>query len=72
MNGDRAAHGPLSTARLLVAQFDAQIAEFEGMNRAARRTPRGRDLASRIDELRAGHAEWTARVNELQPRKEDR
>lgn len=56
----------LRTARMLLAQFIVQIEEFEGMNRRARRTPRGRDLAARIDGLREGHAKWTGRVTELE------
>jgi len=56
----------LRTARMLLAQFVVQIEEFEGMNRRQRRTPRGRDLARRIDGLREGHAKWKQRVAELE------
>ncbi len=55
----------LSTARLIVAQFQAQIDEFEGMNRASRRTPRGRDLAARMEGLRVGLRTWTQRVSDI-------
>lgn len=55
----------LTTALLLLAQFENQISEYEAMNRAARRTPRGRELSSRIDGLRQGHATWTNRVAQL-------
>lgn len=55
----------LTTALLLLVQFESQINEYEAMNRAARRTPRGRDLSARIDGLRQGHATWTNRVEQL-------
>lgn len=61
----RPAEKQLTTALLLLAQFEAQITEYEAMNRAERRTPRGRDLQSRIGGLREGHAKWKARAAEL-------
>lgn len=67
VNGaERPARNQLVTARMRVAQFEAQIAEFDGLNREGRRTPRGRDLEARIDGLRQGHAKWVARVAELE------
>lgn len=66
----RPSDAQLATARMLLAQFAAQIAEYEGMNREQRRTPRGRDLASRIQGLRAGHRKWTDRVAELEAQTE--
>lgn len=62
----RPARAQLTTARVLLAQFNDQIAEFESMNREARRSPRGRDLTARIDGLRTGQAKWAARVTELE------
>ncbi|QPZ39721.1 hypothetical protein [Paramicrobacterium chengjingii] len=67
----RSASKQLGTARMLLAQFDAQIQEFEGMNREARRTERGRDLAKRIDVLRDGQATWRDRVADLEKRAEE-
>ncbi|WP_437582714.1 hypothetical protein ACSAGD_10635 [Paramicrobacterium sp. CJ85] len=61
----------LATARMLLAQFNTQIQEFEGMNREARRTARGRDLTNRIDGLRQGHQTWTERVAELEKQVEE-
>jgi hypothetical protein len=59
----------LFTARLILEQFNAQIEEFDGMNRQDRRgTARGRDLSTRIDGLRDGQAKWAARVTELEER----
>lgn len=55
----------LTTAMLLVAQFEAQIAEHDTMTREQRRTPRGRDLTSRIDGLHQGLATWRHRVTIL-------
>lgn len=54
------------TAALLLAQFDEQIREHDAMNRDQRRTPRGRDLESRIDALRQGKATWSHRLRVLQ------
>ncbi|TQL46687.1 hypothetical protein FB562_2211 [Homoserinimonas aerilata] len=62
----RDARRQLSTARMLLAQFIVQIDEFEALNREQRRTPRGRDLANRIDALRTGHATWTKNVTDLE------
>lgn len=56
----------LSTAVWLLAQFKAQIAEYEAMNRKQRRTERGRDLHARIGQLRQGLATWEARRAELE------
>ncbi|GGD33230.1 hypothetical protein GCM10010915_12030 [Microbacterium faecale] len=67
----RPAEAQLSTARMLLAQFITQIDEFEDMNRQQRRTPRGRDLASRIYGLREGRAKWQARVVELEAQIEE-
>jgi hypothetical protein len=53
------------TAVTLLEMFNAQIAEFEGMNRAQRRTPRGRDLESRIGGLREGQRTWDERAAAL-------
>lgn len=63
---ERTPDAQLTTARMLLAQFITQIEEFEDMNREQRRTDRGRDLSSRIDGLREGHAKWTATVAELE------
>lgn len=68
MNGERSPQAQLSTARYLLAQFIAQLDEYEAMNRAQRRTPRGRDLTARLDGLRAGKAKWEARATKLQAR----
>lgn len=56
----------LGTARILLAQFAAQIDEYDAMNREQRRTPRGRDLASRIDGLRDGLDTWMAKAAALE------
>lgn len=61
----RSVEAQLATARMLFAQFHSQIDEFEAMNREARRTDRGRDLANRIDQLRSGWGTWEDRVREL-------
>lgn len=63
----RSATAQLATARHLLAQFEAQITEYEAMNREERRTPRGRDLTARIAGLRQGHTTWTARAAQLEP-----
>lgn len=68
----RPADAQLGTARHLLAQFITQVEEFEGMNREQRRTPRGRDLSSRIDGLREGREKWQARVDELEKQIEAR
>lgn len=62
----RSIQAQLSTARNLLVQFIAQIEEYEAMNRRQRRTPRGRDLAARIEGLREGRATWEARIAELE------
>lgn len=56
----------LATARMLLAQYAAQIDEYDGMNREQRRSDRGRDLSSRIVGLRAGLAKWMTRAAELE------
>ncbi|QXE28925.1 MULTISPECIES: hypothetical protein [Microbacterium] len=61
----------LATARMLLGQYAAQIDEYDGMNREQRRTPRGRDLASRITGLRAGLKKWMTRAAELEKALED-
>ncbi|GAB2519583.1 hypothetical protein [Paramicrobacterium agarici] len=71
MSDGRGPKQELSTARMLLAQFTAQIQEFESMNREARRTERGRDLTNRIDGLRQGHQTWTDRVAELEKQIEE-
>lgn len=64
---ERTPKARLVTARLLLSQFDAQLAEWKHMAPARRkRTARGRDLASRLDGLKAGRAKWAARVAELE------
>lgn len=68
VNG-RSLRAQLSTARLLVAQFELQLTEWDNMGAKRRkRTVRGRDLASRLDGLRAGHAKWVARASDLEAR----
>lgn len=56
----------LATARMLLGQYSAQISEYEGMNREQRRSPRGKDLASRIVGLRSGLRHWMTRAAELE------
>lgn len=56
----------LATARMLLAQYAAQIDEYDGMNREQRRSDRGRDLSSRITGLRAGLKTWMTRAAELE------
>lgn len=63
---ERSPQAQLTTARLLIAQFTAQITEYEAMNREQRRTPRGRDLTSRIDGLHQGLRTWETRAAELE------
>jgi len=60
----------LSTARYILAQFIAQIEEFENMNREQRRTERGQDLTARIDGLRTGRTTWEQRITDLQNEQE--
>ena len=66
---ERSVKAQLSTARLLLAQFDQQLAEWRHMSPARRkRTVRGRDLARRMDGLKAGREKWAARVADLEAR----
>ena len=65
---ERPVRAQLTTARMLLAQFIAQLEEVAAMNREARRTPRGRDLAKRLDGLNEGREKWAARVAELEAR----
>ena len=66
---ERSAQAQLATARLLVAQFEAQIGEWESMGeKRRRRSVRGRDLSARIDGLRTGLAKWTQRAADLEAR----
>ncbi|MDR6868463.1 hypothetical protein J2Y69_003079 [Microbacterium resistens] len=63
---ERTPAAQLTTARLLLAQFDEQIREFERMGAKRRvRTVRGRDLSARIGGLRRGRATWAQRVERL-------
>lgn len=68
---ERSTKAQLGTAKFLLAQFIAQIDEFEAMNREQRRTPRGRDISSRMDGLREGRAKWSERVRVLEARLAD-
>lgn len=63
----RTATAQLATARYLLAQFITQLDEYDNLNREGRRTPRGRDLTSRLPGLRQGRATWTERVAYLEP-----
>lgn len=65
---ERPVEAQLTTARLLLAQFIAQLDEFAAMNRDGRRTPRGRDLSARLDGLKDGRKKWAAKVDELEAR----
>ena len=65
---ERPVTAQLTTARLLLAQFIAQLDEYAAMNREARRTPRGRDLSARLDGLKDGREKWAAKVDELEAR----
>lgn len=57
----------LVTARMLLALFDNQLAEYDAMNRdQRRRTPRGQDLTARLPGLREGRATWARRVAALE------
>lgn len=68
-NEERPLIAQLTTARLLVAQFEEQIAEWDAMGAKRRtRSPRGRDLASRIDGLHEGLATWTQRAAGIEAR----
>ncbi len=64
---ERSAQAQLTTARLLLAQFDEQLAEWKHMPpNKRRRTARGRDLRARLDGLNAGREKWAARVADLE------
>lgn len=65
---ERPVKAQLTTARLLLAQFIAQLDEYAAMNREARRTPRGRDLSARLRGLREGREKWAKTVTELEAR----
>jgi len=71
MRGDeeRPLVAQLTTARLLLAQLGEQLAEWKHMAPKRRRTTaRGKDLARRLDGLKAGHTTWTERVADLEAR----
>lgn len=65
-NHGRPLEAQLATARIILAQYAAQIDEYDGMNREQRRTPTGKDLSSRIVGLRAGLKKWMERAAELE------
>lgn len=66
---ERSAKARLTTARLLLAQFEEQLAEWKHMSPSRRRrTTRGRDLASRLDGLKTGRETWSKRVADLEAR----
>ena len=65
---ERPVKAQLTTARLLLAQFIAQLDEYAAMNREARRTPRGRDLSARLDGLKEGREKWAKKDGELEAR----
>ena len=65
---ERPVKAQLTTARLLLAQFIAQLDEYAAMNREDRRTPRGRDLSARLDGLKEGREKWAKKVDELEAR----
>ena len=57
----------LVTARMILALFDNQLAEYDRMNRDQRRsTPRGRDLTARLHGLKEGRAAWARKVAALE------
>lgn len=65
----RSLEAQLATARFLLAQFIAQIDEYEAMGSKRRiRTMRGRELSRRIYGLREGKAKWEARAADLEAR----
>jgi hypothetical protein len=66
LHSDRPLEAQLATARILLAQYAAQIDEYDGMNREQRRTERGKDLSARIVGLRAGLRKWMERAAELE------
>lgn len=64
---ERTPQAQLTTARLLLAQFEEQITEWRHMSpQRRRRTVRGKDLTARMDGLKAGRERWAARVAELE------
>lgn len=66
---ERPLKAQLVTARLILGQFEEQLREWRRMGvKRRQRTARGRDLASRIDALNAGHTTWTQRVADLEAR----
>lgn len=65
---ERPVKAQLTTARLLLAQFIAQLDEYAVMNREARRTPRGLDLSARLGGLKEGREKWAKKVDELEAR----
>lgn len=71
MNGteERPLEAQLTTARVLLAQFTAQLDEWKHMPPSRRaRTARGKGLKRRLQGLREGHAAWTARAAALEAR----
>lgn len=71
MNGteERPLIAQLTTARILLAQFEEQLNEWKHLGPKQRqRTVRGKDLTRRLHGLREGHATWTARVADLEAR----
>lgn len=71
MNGteERPLGAQLTTALVLLAQFEEQLTEWKHMSPSRRsRTVRGRDLACRLDGLKAGREKWSARVEKLRAR----
>ena len=57
----------LVTARMLLALFENQLAEYDAMNREQRRrTPRGQDLTARLHGLKEGRATWARKVAALE------
>ncbi len=64
---ERTATAQLATARIILAQFDEQLREWDQMPlRKRKSTKRGRDLSARLDGLRQGQATWRARVDRLE------
>lgn len=66
IRSDRPLKAQLATARMLLAQFAVQVDEHDAMNREQKRSPRGKDLTSRIGGLREGLATWMTRAAELE------
>lgn len=66
---ERSLAAQLSTARYLIAMFEAQIEEHDAMGvKRRRRTVRGKDLSARIDGMREGHAKWVGIAADLEAR----